>query len=94
MKSTDEKYWHVRTNTNTNTVHTAKTAIPIQYQLKLHIFVYETWLIKCLDIVRDWKMCEESDEEIKRGRKQEQGRKEEERERKGSKKKEDGEDIK
>ena len=46
------------------------------------------------DIVRDWKICKESDEEIKRGRKQERGRKDEERERKGSKKNEDGGGIK
>jgi hypothetical protein len=28
---TVEQYWPFRTNTNTNTIHTAKTAIPIQF---------------------------------------------------------------
>ena len=51
---TIEQYWPFMTNSNT--IHTAKTAIPIQYQLKLLILVYETWIIEYLDIGRPWKM--------------------------------------
>ena len=55
---TVEQYWPFRTNTNT--IHIAKRAIPIQFQyqynqLKLQILTYESWVFEGLVIETAWK---------------------------------------